>query len=102
MFPKPLKNMKNEDAAAHVRVKGRVQGVGYRFFVQEAAETYGLKGWVRNVPGGDVESEVEGPKSAIMDFVKELRKGPPLARVDDMHLDWRPPTSRYTEFEIRS
>jgi acylphosphatase len=87
--------------AAHVLVKGRVQGVGFRFFAQEAAETYDLKGWVRNMPGGNVECEVEGSRAAIESFLEDLRKGPPVARVDSLQVDWRPATHQFTDFSIR-
>lgn len=93
--------MKTDLAAAHVLVKGRVQGVGYRFFTQDAAETCGLKGWVRNLPGGHVEAEVEGPKSTIESFLEELRKGPPIARVDAVDVEWHLPTRQFSDFEIR-
>jgi len=93
--------MNDSEAAAHVRVQGRVQGVGYRFFAQEAAEAHGLKGWVRNVPGGQVEAEVEGPRAAIENFLEDLRKGPPIARVEAVQVDWHPPAAQFQEFEIR-
>jgi acylphosphatase len=93
--------MKPEIAAVHILVKGRVQGVGYRFFTQDAADSYGLKGWVRNLPGGNVEAEVEGPKSAIESFLEELRRGPPVARVDNLEVNWLTYSPRYKDFEIR-
>ncbi len=93
--------MTSDRAAAHILVKGRVQGVGFRFFTADAAETYGLKGWVRNLPGENVEAEVEGSKPAIENFLEELRKGPTVARVDAIQVDWRPPTGQFTDFEIR-
>ncbi|OGR90615.1 MAG: hypothetical protein A2992_00165 [Elusimicrobia bacterium RIFCSPLOWO2_01_FULL_59_12] len=93
--------MKTETAAAHVLIKGRVQGVGYRFFAQDAAEPFALKGWVRNLPGGDVECVVEGPRLAIERFLEELRKGPPVARVDAVQVDWRPAAGQLAGFTIR-
>jgi len=75
--------------------------VGFRFFAQEAAETYDLKGWVRNMPGGNVECEVEGSRAAIESFLEDLRKGPPVARVDSLQVDWRPATHQFTDFSIR-
>jgi acylphosphatase len=93
--------MTRDIQAVHVLVKGRVQGVGFRFFTQELAENYGLKGWVRNLPGGDVECEAEGPRSELESFIEVLRKGPPVARVDDLQIDWRPAISRFPDFSIR-
>jgi acylphosphatase len=65
-------------------VSGRVQGVGFRWFVREAARQHRLAGWVRNRPDGSVELEVSGEDSEFRDFVTELREGPPGARVDDV------------------
>jgi acylphosphatase len=93
--------MKPEKVAAYIRIKGRVQGVGYRFFAQDKAEAYHLKGWVRNVPGGEVECEVEGPEADITSFLQELRQGPPIARVDAVEVDWRPATDQFRDFSIR-
>ena len=89
------------EAAAHVVIKGRVQGVGYRFFALDAANIHRLKGWVRNVPDGDVECVVEGPRPSIDDFLEALRKGPSMARVDAVHISWKHPTFHFSEFSIR-
>ena len=68
----------------HVRVSGRVQGVGFRWFTHRAACARGLAGWVKNMPDGSVEMEVEGPPSTLQDFVDKVKKGPAAARVDDI------------------
>jgi acylphosphatase len=94
--------MNIDHAAAHVLVKGRVQGVGYRYFAQDTAEARGLKGWVRNIPGTDVECDVEGNRSEIEAWLNELRKGPPLARVEDVQVSWKTPSGQYPDFSIRS
>ena len=91
----------NKLAAAQVLIKGRVQGVGYRYFAQDAAEAYGLKGWVRNLPGGGVECEVEGSRSGIEAWVEALRQGPSLARVEDVQVNWKPYAGQYTDFTVR-
>jgi acylphosphatase len=93
--------MSPDFSAAHVLVKGRVQGVGYRFFAQETAEAHGLQGWVRNLPDGGVEAEAEGPRPALESWVQELRRGPSLARVDSVQVDWRPPARQFSGFLIR-
>ena len=69
----------------HARVSGRVQGVGFRWFVREEARRLGLAGWVRNLPTGEVELVAEGPPSAIDAFARTIGKGPPGARVEDVH-----------------
>jgi acylphosphatase len=70
--------------ARHFIVKGRVQGVGFRAYVADAAGAEGLDGWVRNLPDGGVEVHVEGEAEALSRFEWRLWQGPPLARVDDL------------------
>ncbi len=67
-----------------ITVTGRVQGVGYRYFAQDAAEALGLSGWVRNNPDRSVECEVQGEDADIEQFCSRLREGPPLSRVTDV------------------
>jgi acylphosphatase len=64
-----------------LRISGRVQGVGFRWFVLTEAERLGLRGWVRNTPDGDVELEAEGAATAIRELRLRLEQGPPSARV---------------------
>ncbi|WP_214878507.1 acylphosphatase [Exiguobacterium sp. ERU653] len=61
--------------AKHLIVSGRVQGVGFRYFSQETAQQYGIKGWVRNQSDGAVELHVEGPEKDIEAFKKALKDG---------------------------
>ena len=63
-------------------ITGRVQGVGCRFFVHDAAVREGINGWVRNLPTGHVEVSAEGEPEAVARFERQLRQGPPAARVD--------------------
>ena len=66
-------------------VSGRVQGVGFRWFVREAARRHRLPGWVRNRPDGGVEIEVSRDDgSAYSAFLETIREGPPGARVDQV------------------
>jgi len=85
----------------HVIVKGRVQGVGFRYFAQRTASEKGLKGWVRNRADGDVEAEATGPKNDLESWIEDLRRGPSLGRVDHLNVDWRPAAAEYGEFSIR-
>jgi acylphosphatase len=66
----------------HVLVTGRVQGVGFRWFVRERAHALGLSGWVKNRPDGSVELLVSGDLGASEQFLAAVRRGPPHARVD--------------------
>ncbi|MDD4653540.1 MAG: acylphosphatase [Methanothrix sp.] len=62
--------------AVHVRVSGRVQGVFYRAFTQERARALGIKGWVRNIPGGGVEAVLEGERKQVGELLKAMKSGP--------------------------
>jgi acylphosphatase len=85
----------------HARVKGRVQGVGFRYYVLEAAQKLGVRGWVRNRWDGSVETVAEADKAVLNDFLGELRKGPRAASVSDILLDWQTGTGEFFGFEIR-
>jgi acylphosphatase len=65
-------------------VEGRVQGVGFRYFVRQAARQLGVAGWVRNRPDGSVEVLADGPPSALDELELSLREGPPGSRVDQV------------------
>jgi acylphosphatase len=67
-------------------IRGRVQGVGFRFFTQAAAAREGLHGWVRNNPDRCVEVAAEGEADALERFERHLRHGPPGARIDDVEV----------------
>ncbi len=64
-------------------VCGRVQGVGYRFFVREKALAHGIKGYVRNLPGGEVEIDAEGNRDALSGFINVCKQGPRMSEVND-------------------
>lgn len=68
----------------HLRITGRVQGVGFRWFVVAEGRRLGLRGWVRNNPDGSVELEAEGPSDALDSMRTRVSKGPPAARVDQV------------------
>ena len=80
-------------------VRGRVQGVGSRYFAVRAARRAGVNGSVRNLGDGTVEAIAEGPAEAIAEFRAALERGPSYAhveRVDEMEM---PPTGRYSGFD---
>lgn len=69
--------------AVHLRVTGVVQGVGFRWYVSQAARRLGLAGWVRNLDDGTVEIAASGEEQGMLDdFVGQVRRGPPAARVE--------------------
>jgi acylphosphatase len=72
-----------------VVVRGRVQGVGFRWFVREHARTLRLAGWVKNLPDGMVELEVEGPDEKVAELLAFVAEGPDgavVAGIDDVHI----------------
>jgi len=66
----------------HVTVRGRVQGVGYRYFVEREAQLRNLEGWVRNRRDGSVEAVFSGSADAVTAMIAACRRGPSSARVD--------------------
>ncbi len=83
-------------------VSGQVQGVGFRFFTEEAARREGLTGFVRNLDDGRVEAVVEGGAEAVARFERALHSGPPLARVAHVAAEDRAPEQTTVGFEIRA
>jgi len=71
-----------EIRGARLLVSGRVQGVGFRYFVMQAADGFGLAGYARNLPNGDVEVVAEGSAHALAALEETVRTGPGSARVD--------------------
>jgi len=84
----------------YVLVRGRVQGVGYRWFVRGLAEKLRLTGWVRNRDDGTVEAEAEGEAQALDEFVRRLVDGNPAARVEGVESQTAAPQGG-RGFEIR-
>ena len=87
--------------ARHFLIGGRVQGVGFRFFAEEVAAREGLRGYVRNLPDGRVEAEVEGDADAVERFEMAIRRGPRGSRVDAVDVTILTPSGRSGEFTIR-
>ena len=82
-------------------VTGRVQGVGFRWWVRSAADRLGLTGWVMN--GEDersVELVAEGPPASLDQLEQMLRRGPPGAVVDDVEVTRSPASGSYQRFQI--
>ena len=81
-------------------VQGRVQGVGFRYFVDDAARREGIRGFVRNLRDGCVEVVAEGDLETMLRFERALRRGPSGARVDDVETTENMPTDRFTGFSV--
>ncbi len=87
---------------ARIWVSGLVQGVAFRAFTQRTASQQGLRGGVRNLDDGRVAVEVEGARQAVESLIASLRTGPPMARVQDVQVQWETPTEQYEDFRIWS
>jgi acylphosphatase len=74
--------MNADRTIVHVTIRGRVQGVGYRAWVEDQATLNGLEGWVRNRQDGSVEALFAGPAQDVAEMMALCRKGPPASRVD--------------------
>ena len=94
------KNMTRK-TSVHIVVSGVVQGVFFRAHTQNAAQHFGLSGWVRNLRDGRVEIVAEGPHAALNQLVLWCQTGPPHARVDDVEATWGKATGKFESFEIR-
>ncbi|WP_315919094.1 acylphosphatase [Mesorhizobium sp. SP-1A] len=86
--------------AVIVRVTGRVQGVGFRYWALEEAEALGLRGWVRNEPDGSVKALLTGPDDAVENMLERLRQGPRGAAVADVATEPAGPVVAPADFRI--
>ena len=85
---------------AHVIVRGRVQGVGFRYDASVRARSLGVGGWVRNLSDGTVEAVFEGPGDRVESLLDWCRRGPAGARVDAVETEREPPAGE-AEFRFR-
>ena len=86
---------------AHVVVSGRVQGVFFRASTRDVAVRCGVRGFVRNLPGREVEAVLQGERAAVEKVILFLREGPPGAVVTGISVDWRDPVETYEGFHVR-
>ena len=86
---------------AHVWVKGRVQGVGFRAHVEYSARQAGVTGWVRNVGYDTVEAVAEGERAKVEQFIEWMKQGPRASRVDESKVEWETPTGEWREFGVK-
>ena len=85
---------------AHVVFSGHVQGVFFRAFTEENARRLGIKGWVKNLPTGEVEAVFEGPRKDVEKLIYLCRYKHPYARVDDVKIYYEEPKGEKV-FEVR-
>ncbi len=87
-IPHPTFQMKQ---AAILTIYGRVQGVGFRYFVKQKADMIGISGYVKNQPKGIVYAEAEGEPELLELFIKECHRGPSHAWVEKIDIQYCPP-----------
>ena len=92
--------MTGEIQRVHVIVKGIVQGVGFRFFVYNAAQKLNLQGWVRNCINGDVEVTAEGPRHELETLLALINEGPSMAQVISLVTEWQQAKSDLPVFTV--
>ena len=92
----------DEMKRVHIWVKGRVQGVGFRAFVQQNGVQIGVTGWVRNVGYDTVEAVAEGTDEQIKRFLGMIRRGPSISRVDESREEWEQVTGEFGVFGVKA
>ena len=90
-----------EKVRAHVLISGRVQGVFFRAYTQEAARARGILGWVMNTRDGRVEAVLEGGKEQVEDMINWCHQGSPMSRVTGVTVDWVDHTGEFNDFSVR-
>lgn len=85
---------------AHLIISGKVQGVFYRASCQEAAQRFGLKGWVKNLSTSEVEVLVQGEKEKIKKLIEWCKKGPSKAVVSEVKVDWEKISKEFDNFAV--
>ena len=85
---------------AYVLISGKVQGVWFRANTKEKARQLNIKGWVRNLPDGRVEAVFQGEKEIVEEMIKWCYKGPPLAEVENVEVEWKEPEEEFEDFSI--
>lgn len=88
-------------SALHAVVRGDVQGVGFRYYVLRRAREAGLAGWVRNRADGSVECLAQGPRPALERLLEDLGRGPGMAEVEAVDVDWQKPAGELDGFTVR-
>ena len=84
---------------AKIIVKGRVQGVGFRWFVQQKAKKFAVSGYVKNLDNGDVEIEAEGDRGRVEQLLKSVKVGPTFSKVRNVVIEWQKFTGKYDSFD---
>ena len=86
---------------ASLLISGRVQGVAFRHHSSQFARNQGVKGWVRNLPSGEVEALLEGDREAVRRVIDWCQHGPPAASVSEVKIEWGTFRGEFLDFVIR-
>ena len=89
-----------ENIRVHAIISGRVQGVFFRMATKQKADACRVRGWVKNLPDGNVEAVFEGEKSRVEEVVAWCRQGPPASRVIRVEIDEQQYTGDWEGFNI--
>lgn len=84
-----------------VEIFGQVQGVNFRYYAWQKAQSLGLTGFVRNLSDGAVEVVAEGEEESLQKLFKWCQVGPPLAQVESVEVEWGKPIGEFERFEIQ-
>lgn len=87
---------------AHVFLTGTVQGVFFRSSTRSQARIHKVRGWIKNLPDGRVESVMEGEKSEVESLIEFCKKGPSGSRIENVEIEWERPSHSFSGFEIRA
>jgi len=96
-----VKNLENGCKRLHAIVSGRVQRVGFRYFVMNTAVQLALSGWVKNKWDGNVEVLAEGSQEKLDDLLQALHQGPPSAIVESVEVEWSQAEGKFHRFHVK-
>ena len=86
---------------AHVLITGDVQGVSFRYYAKQKANSLGLKGWIKNLLDGEVEGVFEGSEERVKEMIEWCKKGPWLAKVNNVRVEFGEYKEEFDSFETR-
>ena len=91
--------MKEEKVRAHIRVYGRVQGIGFRYFTVFNAKALDVKGFIKNLRDGSVEGVFEGEKTNVKNLIERIKRHP-FARIDKIDINWEKGKDEFKDFDM--
>ena len=91
----------NDNSSISLIVKGKVQGVSFRWFTVRAGRELGLNGYAKNRADGTVEVQAVGRKADCDSLIEQVKQGPAMSQVDDVEISWVNANEKFTDFEIR-